>query len=135
MAIRRSNKRKHWPKSICRLTMLKLLTCVTVPKWQGGNLISISLMRTNASRFVFHFNFTSSNYLIFLVQLEQSLVAARFEKEAWKNITNFNWKSFTDFDLKRQFKLLSVLGPSALPEDKFTQVKLNLITIVQHQIQ
>ena len=70
------------------------------------------------------------------MQLEQSLIAARFEKEAWKNITNFNWKSFTDFDLKRQFQLLSVLGPSALPEDKFTQVKLNLITIAhQHQIQ
>ncbi len=57
------------------------------------------------------------------VQLEQSLVAARFEKEAWKNITgSFNWEPFTDPDLKRKFKLLSVLGPSALPEDKLTQV-------------
>jgi hypothetical protein len=57
-------------------------------------------------------------------QLEQSLIAARFEKEAWKNITSFNWKPFTDPDLKRKFKLLSVLGPSALPEGKLTQVKL-----------
>lgn len=58
------------------------------------------------------------------MQLEQNLAAARFEKEAWKNITNFNWEPFTDPDLKRKFKLLSVLGPSALPEDKLTQVKL-----------
>lgn len=51
-------------------------------------------------------------------------MAARFEKEAWKNITGFSWEPFTDLDLKRKFKLLSVLGPSALPEDKLTQVKL-----------
>jgi hypothetical protein len=47
-------------------------------------------MRTNASSFVFHFNITSyriynSNNLI-LVQLEQSLIAARFDKEALTRI-------------------------------------------------
>lgn len=56
------------------------------------------------------------------MQLEQSLVSARFEKEAWKNITSFNWEPFTDPDLKRKFRLISVLGPSALPEEKLTQV-------------
>lgn len=55
-------------------------------------------------------------------------MAARFEKEAWKNITNFNWEPFTDLDLKRKFRLLSVLGPSALPEDKLTQVWADLFT-------
>ncbi|KAI9554639.1 hypothetical protein GHT06_019912 [Daphnia sinensis] len=57
------------------------------------------------------------------LKLEQSLVAARFEKEAWKNITSFNWEPFTDPDLKRKFRLLSVLGPSALPEEKLTQYR------------
>ena len=49
-------------------------------------------------------------------------MSARFERLAWKNITSFNWEPFTDLDLKRKFRLLSVLGPAALKEDKLTQV-------------
>lgn len=63
-----------------------------------------------------------SSSIFFYQQLEQSLASARFEKEAWKNITKFNWAPFTDLNLKRKFKLLSVLGVSALPEDKLTEV-------------
>ena len=55
--------------------------------------------------------------------MEQSLVSSRFEKEAWKNITSFNWQPFLDDDLKRRFRLLaSSLGPSALPEEKYKEV-------------
>ena len=60
---------------------------------------------------------------ISLIQTEQNLIAARFSKEAWKNITSFNWQSFQDPDLKRKFKLSSVLGSSILPEEKFAEVK------------
>lgn len=56
--------------------------------------------------------------------MEQSLVSSRFEKEAWKNVTSFNWQPFMDDDLKRRYRLLaSALGPSALPEEKFTEVQ------------
>lgn len=65
-----------------------------------------------------------------LLQLEQNLASARFNKEAWKNITSFNWGPFTDSDLKRKFRLLSVLGTSALPEDKLTDVSLVTLQIV-----
>lgn len=50
------------------------------------------------------------------------MAAARFEKEAWKNITSFDWESFQDADLKRRFKLSSVLGSSILPEEKYAEV-------------
>ncbi|XP_046453162.1 angiotensin-converting enzyme-like [Daphnia pulex] len=76
--------------------------------------------KTNVAEWRFASDITDENERL---KLEQSLVAARFEKEAWKNITSFNWKPFTDPDLKRKFKLLSVLGPSALPEGKLTQYR------------
>ena len=62
--------------------------------------------------------------------MEQSLVSSRFEKEAWKNVTSFNWQPFLDDDLKRRFRLLaSSLGPSALPEEKFTEVIFNCLSV------
>lgn len=58
------------------------------------------------------------------LKMEQSLVSSRFEKEAWKNITSFNWQPFLDDDLKRRFRLLaSSLGPSALPEEKYKEYR------------
>lgn len=55
-------------------------------------------------------------------QVEQGVIAARFQKEVWNNVTRFDWQKFQDPDLRRRFRLLSVLGPSALPEDKLTEV-------------
>jgi ABC-type cobalamin/Fe3+-siderophores transport system ATPase subunit len=59
-------------------------------------------------------------------------VSASFERLAWKNITSFNWEPFTDLDLKRKFRLLSVLGPAALKEDKLTQVLVHYADIRFH---
>lgn len=58
----------------------------------------------------------------FALKLAANLETARFDKEAWKNITQFKWALFQDEDLRRKFKLHSVLGDAALPEDQFSEV-------------
>ncbi|CAG0883553.1 unnamed protein product [Darwinula stevensoni] len=54
--------------------------------------------------------------------LAENLIAAHYRKEAWKNVTSFDWEEFHDPELKRLFKLLSILGTAALPDDKFTRL-------------
>ncbi|XP_043189736.1 angiotensin-converting enzyme-like isoform X1 [Amphibalanus amphitrite] len=54
---------------------------------------------------------------------EQAMLAsrleyARFEKDRWKQVTQVDWKSIKDENVKRQFKVLSKLGTAALPEDR-----------------
>ncbi|XP_044757835.1 angiotensin-converting enzyme-like [Coccinella septempunctata] len=39
-------------------------------------------------------------------------------KEFWTKLTKFNWRNFTDPDLKRQFLLNSILGLDALTEEE-----------------
>lgn len=39
--------------------------------------------------------------------------------------TSFAWKTFRDPAVRRQFKVLSVLGRAALSEDKLKEVKKN----------
>lgn len=51
-------------------------------------------------------------------------------KEKAKEISQFDYKSYKDEDLKRQFKLLSKLGYSALPADKFKELN-NAINAMQ----
>ncbi|GFY78990.1 angiotensin-converting enzyme, partial [Trichonephila inaurata madagascariensis] len=57
-----------------------------------------------------------------MLKMEQE--AAKFAKEAWKNATSFAWKDFKDNNatVYRWFKSLSILGKSALPDDKFKEL-------------
>ena len=43
-------------------------------------------------------------------------------KEAAENTTLFDWENFEDFDVKRQFSKLSVIGTAKLPEEKIKEV-------------
>ncbi|XP_065566887.1 angiotensin-converting enzyme-like [Artemia franciscana] len=52
------------------------------------------------------------------LKLASAIQSANFEKEAWINATSFKWQTFKDEKIKRQFKMLSILGTAALPEDK-----------------
>ncbi|KAK5649892.1 hypothetical protein RI129_000921 [Pyrocoelia pectoralis] len=56
-------------------------------------------------------------------QLQVSKEAAKEAKEDWLETIKFNWKSFSDYDLRRQFEKLSILGRSALPEEKFLKLE------------
>lgn len=53
--------------------------------------------------------------------LEADLLNGKFAKDAWINVTSYDWKNFVDESLKRQFKLLSVIGTPALSEEKLLQ--------------
>lgn len=57
------------------------------------------------------------------MQLAVSAQAAKEKKEDWMETIKFRWQFFRDSDLRRQFKKYSILGPSALPEDKYTKLK------------
>jgi len=54
--------------------------------------------------------------------LETQLEYAKFQKDVWQIATSFAWKTFRDPGIRRQFKVLSVLGRAALPEDNLKEV-------------
>ncbi|XP_060524436.1 angiotensin-converting enzyme-like [Cylas formicarius] len=54
-------------------------------------------------------------------ELAVSAEVAKNKKESWEKLIQYDWLNFTDYDLKRQFRKYSVLGVSALSEDKFTR--------------
>ena len=54
-----------------------------------------------------------SNYAIHF-QVKMSLVAADFTKEAARNASLFDWKSFTDPNIRRQFEDIAEQGTSAM---------------------
>lgn len=55
---------------------------------------------------------------IVFTQTNKSLEAAIYRKETWEQyITQFEYETFTDEQLKRQFQLLQTLGTAALPEE------------------
>ncbi|KAB0790846.1 hypothetical protein PPYR_14878 [Photinus pyralis] len=56
-------------------------------------------------------------------QLDVSKESAKETKEDWLETIKFNWRSFGDYDLRRQFEKLSILGKSALPEEKFLKLE------------
>jgi hypothetical protein len=56
-------------------------------------------------------------------QLNLTLEYARFDIDAWKNVTSFDWKHFQDPLIRRWFKALSILGDSALSKDKLKEVR------------
>jgi peptidyl-dipeptidase A len=66
------------------------------------------------------------------VQLAVSAEVAKERKENWLEVIKFNWNTFSDYDLKRQFKKYSKLGSDALPEEKLN--RLNKITSEMEKI-
>ncbi|XP_073823622.1 angiotensin converting enzyme [Musca autumnalis] len=56
------------------------------------------------------------------VRNEISAENAKFMKEVAKDILKFNWRSYSSADVKRQFKMLSKTGYSALPEADYAEL-------------
>lgn len=51
--------------------------------------------------------------------LDTETVIAESLKKQWDEVIKFKWQGFRDNDIKRQFKMLSILGPAILSEEKF----------------
>lgn len=64
-------------------------------------------------------NLTSENLAN---KLNTSTEAAQYFKSAWKKVNEYPWSDIKDPNVRRQFKKLSVLGRSALPEDVTIQL-------------
>lgn len=79
------------------------------------------------SNIIFYFNFL----FIFMFQLETNSEKARFSKEIFRKATSFAWKSFRKRSktIYRWFKLLSVIGVDALPDDKLKKVSFFLTNV------
>ncbi|KAJ8963018.1 hypothetical protein NQ314_005615, partial [Rhamnusium bicolor] len=58
-------------------------------------------------------------------QLNVATQVAEDIQEIWQQVIQYDWRRFSDSNLRRQFYKYSVLGEAALPEDKFQ--KLNKI--------
>ncbi|KAK4882077.1 hypothetical protein RN001_005396 [Aquatica leii] len=56
-------------------------------------------------------------------QIRVSAEIAKEVKEDWKELTKFNYNTFIDYDLRRQFKKYSILGKAALPDDKYVKLE------------
>ncbi|OAD56126.1 Angiotensin-converting enzyme, partial [Eufriesea mexicana] len=54
-------------------------------------------------------------------KLNVSSEAARYFKSAWEEVNQFPWRDIKDENIKRQFSMLSVLGPAALPENYYNE--------------
>lgn len=52
-----------------------------------------------------------------------SAQVAKETKDDWREVIKFKWQQFEDYDLRRQFQKYSILGTSALPEDKYKKLK------------
>lgn len=63
------------------------------------------------------------NLFLFVFQIQVSLELAREEKIAWQETVTYNTADFQDYELKRKFEKYSLLGSSALPDDKFELLK------------
>jgi len=61
-------------------------------------------------------------YRVAFVQIEASKQKTQFSKEVYENVSQFDWKNFTDRNLTRQLSLLTDLGVSVLPVDEVLQV-------------
>ncbi|KAJ8961523.1 hypothetical protein NQ318_014773 [Aromia moschata] len=55
-------------------------------------------------------------------QLAVAAQVAKEEKEIWQQVARYDWGRFSDYNLRRQISKYSILGPSALPEDKFKKL-------------
>ena len=66
---------------------------------------------------------------LFIVQTEENVRRSLYMKEAAENTTLFDWENFEDFDVKRQFSKLSVIGTAKLPEEKIKEVSKGIENI------
>jgi len=82
-----------------------------------------SAMCTNVmnSQWVFNTNVTEASKQF---MMETQLEYARFQKDVWTAATTYAWKRFRDPHIRRQFRVLAVLGRAALPEDQLKEVQL-----------
>jgi len=58
-------------------------------------------------------------------QSEAQLQKARWDKDLWERLQaewGNKWQNLNNETLRRQFRLMSILGTAALPEDKLKQV-------------
>uniref|UniRef100_A0A8D9AJK0 Angiotensin-converting enzyme n=1 Tax=Cacopsylla melanoneura TaxID=428564 RepID=A0A8D9AJK0_9HEMI len=65
-------------------------------------------------------------------KINKSLEHATFTKEQWKELNKYPWQTYSDPDLRRQFKIYSVLGSPALEFDKlqkFEKLQSDMETI------
>lgn len=65
-----------------------------------------------------------TEYNYFIQQLAVSAEAAKFSKQQWQETIKYPWTTYTDPDIRRQFKKHSVLGYAALDADKHEKVGL-----------
>lgn len=81
-----------------------------------------SLMCNNVMNTQWDFN-TNITEMTKQRMLETQLEYAKFQKDVWHKATSYTWKTFRDPSIRRQFRVLSVLGRAALPEDKLREVQ------------
>ena len=59
---------------------------------------------------------------------------AKSQTGVWQKATSYAWKTFSDPKIRRQFRVLSVLGRSALPDKKLKEVFLPELEIHKQSI-
>jgi hypothetical protein len=55
--------------------------------------------------------------------MNKSAEHAQFTKDQWKELIKYPWQTYSNQDLRRQYKMYSILGSAALPYEKFQKVK------------
>nr|WBW70101.1 venom protein [Lampona murina] len=93
--------------------------------WENDRVTSVMANEAAIAQWNYASNLTEENKK---AMLDHQVLEAEFTKETWKNATSFAWKDFKHRNetVYRWFKMLSVLGSAALPEDKLkTYNKLN----------
>jgi hypothetical protein len=55
-------------------------------------------------------------------QIAANVKFLAFQKEAWTNVTKFDYSGFNDLDVKREFQYLNIIGPAALDSEDAERV-------------
>ncbi|XP_008477363.1 angiotensin-converting enzyme [Diaphorina citri] len=62
------------------------------------------------------------------VKMNKSAEHAQFTKDQWKELIKYPWQTYSNQDLRRQYKMYSILGSAALPYEKFQKrIKVNIL--------
>ncbi|KAK4008639.1 hypothetical protein OUZ56_013772 [Daphnia magna] len=65
-------------------------------------------------------------------QVDANVKYLAFQKEAWNNVTKFDYSGFNDVTVKREFQYLNIIGPGALEEEdarRYTELSEEMETI------
>ncbi|KAI5723064.1 hypothetical protein M8J76_000774 [Diaphorina citri] len=57
------------------------------------------------------------------VKMNKSAEHAQFTKDQWKELIKYPWQTYSNQDLRRQYKMYSTLGSAALPYEKFQKLE------------